>query len=76
MLSNNVPMLVTPMVQFHAKQSDSFFKVHNDFLMITSAFLFLIFVLYFVHKRSSATNDSARNGQVLADISKRSRGTS
>ena len=70
---NNVPMLVTPMVQFHAQQSDSLFKVHNDFIMITSGFLFLIFVLYFVQKRSS--DDAPRTGRVLAGISKRERGT-
>lgn len=75
-MSSNVPMLVTPMVQFHAKQSDSFFKVHNDFLMIASAFVFVIFVLYFVYKRSSrATDDSPRTGRVLADISKRAHET-
>lgn len=46
-MSSNVPVLVTPMNILRARESDSFTKVHLDFVLIAVG---LIFIIYGVSK--------------------------
>jgi hypothetical protein len=44
-IESNVPVLVSPMSVLHAKQSDSFISIHQEFMVIVLAFIFVLFLL-------------------------------